>query len=88
MACCPLPATRAVRYETESPAKQGFGTVSEIRMNVTTPKMIHIVVTIAVAALSICSLVILIIAGFKRTGIRSLRVWSAIALAMMFIGAV
>ena len=48
----------------------------------------HIVITILVVMLSIASLVILIIAGFKKNGIRSLGVLAAIALAMMFIGAI
>lgn len=48
----------------------------------------HIAVTAAVVLLSIISLVILIIAGFKKTGIRSIAIWSCIALAMMFIGAI
>lgn len=47
----------------------------------------HMVVTAAVVALSIASLVMLIIAGFKKTGFRGLGIWSAIALAMMFAGA-
>lgn len=48
----------------------------------------HIAVTAAVVLLSIVSLVILIIAGFKKTGIKSIAIWSCIALAMMFIGAI
>ena len=48
----------------------------------------HIAVTAAVVLLSIVSLVILIIAGFKKTGINSIAIWSCIALAMMFIGAI
>lgn len=48
----------------------------------------HIAVTAAVVLLSIVSLVILIVAGFKKTGISSIAIWSCIALAMMFIGAI
>ncbi len=48
----------------------------------------HIVVTVAVVLLSIVSLLILIIAGFRKNGIRSLGVLAAIALAMMFVGAI
>lgn len=48
----------------------------------------HIAVTAAVVLLSIISLVILIIEGFKKTGINSIAIWSCIALAMMFIGAI
>ena len=48
----------------------------------------HIVVTIAVVLLSIVSLVILIVAGFKKGGMRSIGIWAAIALAMMFVGAI
>lgn len=51
-------------------------------------EIMHIAVTIPVVSLSIISLVIIIIAGFKKTGIKSIGVWSSIALAMMFIGAV
>jgi hypothetical protein len=45
-------------------------------------------VTAAVVLLSIVSLLLIIIAGFRKTGIRSLGVWACIALAMMFIGAI
>lgn len=48
----------------------------------------HISVTAAVVLLSIVSLVILIVAGFKKNGIMSIAIWSCIALAMMFIGAI
>lgn len=48
----------------------------------------HIIVTILVVLLSIVSLTILIIAGFKKNGYRSIGIWSAIALTMMFVGAV
>lgn len=54
----------------------------------TSQEIMHIVVTIAVVLLSIVSLTILIIAGFKKTGITSIGVWAAIALLMMFVGAI
>ncbi len=46
----------------------------------------HIVVTAAVVSLSIVSLVCLIIAGFRKDGIRKIGVLAAVALVMMFIG--
>lgn len=49
-------------------------------------EVMHIVVTAAVVLLSIASLVCLIIAGFRRGGIRNLGIRAAIALVMMFIG--
>ena len=48
----------------------------------------HIVVTIAVVLLSIASLAILIISGFKKNGMKSIGIWAAIALGMMFTGAI
>ena len=51
-------------------------------------EVMHIVVTAAVVLLSIASLVCLIIAGFRKDGLRGIAVWAAIALAMMFIGSV
>ena len=50
-------------------------------------EIMHIVVTAAVVALSIASLVLLIIACFKRGGNKVLGFAAVIALAMMFIGA-
>ena len=49
-------------------------------------EVMHIVVTAAVVLLSIASLVCLIIAGFRKGGIRNLGIRAAIALVMMFIG--
>ena len=49
-------------------------------------EVMHIVVTAAVVLLSIASLVCLIIAGFRKDGIRKIGIWAAIALVMMFIG--
>ena len=46
------------------------------------------VVTAAVVILSIVSLVCLIIAGFKKDGIRGIGIWAAIAFIMMMIGAI
>lgn len=48
----------------------------------------HIVITIAVVLLSISSLTILIIAGFKKNGMKGIGIWASIALAMMLIGAI
>ena len=38
--------------------------------------------------LSIASLIILIISGFRKTGIKSIGVWATVALIMMLVGAV
>lgn len=46
------------------------------------------VVTAAVVITSIASLVCIIIAGVKDKNIRAIAIWAAIALAMMFIGAI
>ena len=48
----------------------------------------HIVVTIVVVLLSIASLTILIVAGFKKNGMKGIGIWASIALAMMFVGAI
>ena len=48
----------------------------------------HIAVTIAVVLLSIVSLIILIVSGFKKNGMKGIGVWASIALAMMFVGAI
>ena len=48
----------------------------------------HIAVTIAVVLLSIVSLTILIVSGFKKNGMKGIGVWASIALAMMFVGAI
>ena len=48
----------------------------------------HIVVTIAVVLLSIASLTILIVSGFKKNGMKGNGIWAAIALFMMFVGAI
>ena len=50
-------------------------------------EVMHMVVTVAVVLLSVVSLVCLIVAGFKRGGIRGIGIWAAVALAMMLIGA-
>ena len=55
---------------------------------VSTQEVMHIIVTVIVVLLSIISLLILIIAGFRQIEARSLGRWAAIALAMMVIGAV
>ncbi len=51
-------------------------------------EIMHIVVTAAVVLLSIVSLTLLIVSGFRKNGVRSLGVFALIALAMMLIGAV
>ena len=48
----------------------------------------HIAVTAMVVLLSVVSLICLIIAGFRKGGLRGVGVWAAIALAMMLIGSV
>ena len=48
----------------------------------------HIAVTILVVLLSIVSLTILIIAGFKKSGMTGIGIWAAVALLMMFVGAI
>ena len=48
----------------------------------------HIVITIAVVLISISSLIILIVAGFKKNGMKGIGIWASIALAMMFVGAI
>lgn len=54
----------------------------------TLQEIMHIVITPAVVLFSIVSLILIIIAGFKKTGIKSIAVWACVALAMMFIGAI
>ena len=51
-------------------------------------EIMHMVVTGAVVLLSIVSLVCLIIAGFRKGGIRGIGIWAAAALIMMMIGAI
>ena len=51
-------------------------------------EVMHIVVTALVVILSITSLVVLIIAGFRQSEVRTLGRLAAIALAMMMIGAI
>ena len=48
----------------------------------------HIAVTILVVLLSIVSLTILIVAGFKKSGMKGIGIWAAVALLMMFTGAI
>ena len=48
----------------------------------------HLVVTAAVVLLSVASLVLLILAGCRRDGVKGIGVWAAIALAMMLVGAI
>ena len=51
-------------------------------------EIMHIAVTAAVVILSIASLVCLVIAGFRKDGIRGIGIWAAVAFVMMMIGAV
>ena len=48
----------------------------------------HIAVTIIVVLLSISSLTILIVAGFKKNGMKGIGIWASVALAMMLVGAI
>lgn len=54
----------------------------------TLQEKMHIVITIVVVLLSISSLTMLIIAGFKKNGMKGIGIWASIALAMMFVGAI
>ena len=51
-------------------------------------EIMHIIITAAVVLLSIVSLTLLIVAGCKDRRVRSVAVFAAIALAMMFVGAI
>ena len=51
-------------------------------------EIMHIVITIIVVLLSISSLTILIVAGFKKNGMKGIGIWASVALAMMFVGAI
>ena len=51
-------------------------------------EIMHMAVTVAVVLLSMISLVCLIIAGFRKDGIRGIGIWAAAALLMMMIGAI
>ena len=51
-------------------------------------EIMHIAFTAAVVLLSVASLVCLIVAGFRKGGIRGIGIWAAAALAMMLIGAI
>lgn len=55
---------------------------------ITFQEKMHIAVTIPVVLLSIVSLILLIIAGFRKNGYRSIGICACIALAMMFVGAI
>lgn len=48
----------------------------------------HIAVTIPVVLLSIVSLTILIVSGFKKNGMKGIVILASIALGMMFVGAI
>ena len=49
-------------------------------------EVMHMIVTAGVVLLSIVSLVLLIIAGFKDKRVRGLGIWALVALLMMFAG--
>ena len=49
-------------------------------------EVMHMVVTVFVVLLSIVSLVLLIIAGYKDKKVRGIGIWAAVALALMFMG--
>ena len=49
-------------------------------------EVMHMVVTVFVVLLSIVSLVLLIIAGFKDKKVRGIGIWASVALALMFMG--
>ena len=51
-------------------------------------EVMHIAVTAAVVLLSIASLVLIIISGFKKSGLKALGVFALIALLMMLVGAI
>lgn len=51
-------------------------------------EVMHIAVTAAVVLLSIVSLVMIIISGFKKTGIKTLGICALIAFLMMLVGAI
>lgn len=50
--------------------------------------VMHMVITGVVVALSIASLIVIIVAGFKNKEYRSYGICAAVALGMMFIGAI
>ena len=49
-------------------------------------EVMHMVVTVFVVLLSIVSLALLIIAGYKDKKVRGIGIWAAVALALMFMG--
>lgn len=51
-------------------------------------EIMHIVVTVLVVVLSISSLIILIIAGFKKSEVRKVGIFAALALSMMMVGSI
>ena len=51
-------------------------------------EVIHMVVTVLVVLLSIISLILLIIAGFRKGGLRGTGILGAVALFMMMVGAI
>lgn len=51
-------------------------------------EVMHIVVTVLVVLLSVASLTVLIVAGYRQAEVRGLGIWAAVALALMMIGAI
>ncbi len=51
-------------------------------------EVMHIVVTASVVLLSIAALTLLIAAGYRKSEVRGIGIWAAVALVMMFIGAI
>lgn len=68
----------------------GMFPLSESGTGMTTfQDLMHVyVVTVAVVLLSIVSLGLIIVAGWRETSVRSLGAWAAVALAMMMAGAI
>ena len=50
--------------------------------------IMHVVVTVLVVLLSIASLLVILIAGYRKKRYISLAVWATVALVMMFVGAI
>jgi magnesium-transporting ATPase (P-type) len=50
--------------------------------------VMHIIVTVLVVLLSISSLVLIMVGGYRQKSWRSIAIWATVALALMLIGAV
>ena len=71
--------TEAVQNTPDAMTTLLAGPVSDI---------MHIVVTVLVVLLSIASLLVILIAGYRKKRHLSLAIWATIALMMMFVGAI